>query len=286
MNPLACFGNPGATPVAGSPGVFRVTSPIPLPATATGTAAVTIDGHPAVDIGGVINRIPVKNVVQYVGIDGAAASDRRVVVNIEKCDDCHKELSLHGNNRTDNPQVCVTCHNPNATDASQRGAIGSACDMTLGGDDQTIDMKNMIHAIHASGHTGVSYDVCGYNSSAHSFDFHYPGKLENCEGCHFANTYYPVDPAEVLGTTVDTGADVTLPTDDTVISPNTSVCSTCHVSSLAAEHMKQNGGDFAATKAADSSLISSGVETCALCHGPGRSADVKVMHGVGEFQFN
>ncbi len=25
---------------------------------------------------------------------------------------------------------------------------------------------------------------------------------------------------------------------------------------------------------------------CALCHGPGRSADVKIMHGVGSFDFN
>ena len=71
-----------------------------------------------------------------------------------------------------------------------------------------------------------------------------------------------------------------------MISPNASVCSSCHVSDLAKTHMEQNGGDFAATKAADSTLISSGVESCALCHGPGRSADVKEVHGVGDFQFN
>jgi OmcA/MtrC family decaheme c-type cytochrome len=286
MNPLACFGNPPATPVAGSPGVFRVASPIALPATATGTAAITIDGHPAVDIDGVITRIPVTNVVSYVGIDGAAASGRRSVVDIEKCDDCHKSLSLHGNNRTDNPEVCVTCHNPNATDARQRGVAGSACDLTLGDDDTAIDMKSMIHQLHASAWNGVPYDVCGFRNSAHSIEFIYPGKLENCEGCHFPGTYFPVDPAVVLGTTIDTGLDITVPTDDTVVSPNTSACSGCHVSSLATEHMKQNGGDFAATKAADSSLISSGVETCQLCHGPGRSSDVKVIHGIDEFRFN
>ena len=286
MNPLACFGNPPATDLGG--GVYRVTSPIALPATATGTAAVTIDGHPAVDVDGNIERIPVTNVVEYFGIDGGAASDRRMVVDVAKCDDCHKTLSLHGNNRTDNPQVCVTCHNPNATDAAKRGVAGSSCDMELGADDTSVDMKYMIHAIHASGATGVPFEVCGYGNSAHVFDFVYPGKLNNCEGCHVVgeDTFYPVSPAEVHGTTIDVGGDITTPTDDTVISPNTAVCSTCHADQLAADHMQQNGGDFNATKAADSALISSGVETCAICHGPGRTSDVKEVHGVAEFQFN
>ena len=76
------------------------------------------------------------------------------------------------------------------------------------------------------------------------------------------------------------------PATATVVSPNASVCSACHVSSLAAEHMKQNGGDFNATKAADGTMISSGIETCDVCHGPGKTADVKELHEVGTFEFN
>jgi len=283
LNALACFGNPGATPVAGSPGFFSVTAATPLPPEAVGTAAVTIDGHPAVDIDGVINRIPVRNVIEYVGIDGGAASDRREVVDIANCDNCHKELSLHGNNRTDNPQVCVTCHNPNATDSRRRNP---PCTDTLGTDDAPIDMKFMIHAIHASGETGVPYQACGFGNSPHEFDFHYPGHINNCEGCHEEGTYYPVDPGAVLGTTVDDGADPATPIDDVVVSPNAAVCSACHVSDLARQHMIQNGGDFNATKAADSTLISSGVETCELCHGEGRTADVEAAHGVRDFPLN
>lgn len=292
VSALPCFGAAGATPVAGSPGVFSVTAGQAIPAGAIGTAAVTIDGHPAVVIDGSVNRIPVKNVVEYVGIDGVDAMARRKVVDIANCDNCHKELSLHGNNRTDNPQVCVTCHNPNATDAAKRAQLDppSACETELGLDDTPIDFKFMIHAMHSSGNPsaeiGAQYDVCGYGNSAHSFNFVTPGKVENCEGCHDSGTYYPVDPGMVLGTTVDAGDDLSTPTDDTVVSPNTSVCSACHVSALAAEHMKQNGGDFEATKAADSTLISSGVETCALCHGEGGIADVEAVHHVRDFPLN
>jgi OmcA/MtrC family decaheme c-type cytochrome len=157
----------------------------------------------------------------------------------------------------------------------------------LGLDDVSIDLKRMIHRIHA-GNVGV----CGYRNTAHDYnDVVYPGRLNNCEGCHLAGTYYPVDPNAVLATTVDaappdgTGDRSTL-TDDVAISPNTAVCSSCHVSDLARNHMIQNGGDFNAGKDDTGKLISSGNETCQVCHGPGSTADVGVMHGVGEFQFN
>ncbi len=285
MNALGA-GCGGAGTDTDGDGIFTAVAAAGLPAGLTGSIAVALEGHPGSDlngdgsIGGSSDRVAVTSAIGYFGIDGAAATPRRNAVAIEKCDDCHKQLSLHGNNRTDKPEVCSMCHNPNATDISRRVA-GSACVNTLGADDQSLDFKNMIHGIH-SGNIGV----CGFgNSAVPFFDVVYPGRLNNCEGCHLAGGYYPVEPGEILGTTVDAN-DPSTPTDDVVVSPNASACSGCHVGFLAAEHMKQNGGDFAASKAADSTLVSSGVETCVLCHGPGRTADVGVVHGVGEFEFN
>jgi len=283
INALVACG--GAATDPDGDGVYTVASPTAIPAGLGGseTIAVALEGHPAGDLDGdgvFSDRIAVTNAIEYFGIDGADAVARRNAVAIEKCDECHKQLSLHGNNRTDKPEVCAVCHNPNATDIPVRVA-GTECETVLGLDDETIDLKYMVHAIHA-GNTGI----CGFRSSAHPyFDVVYPGRLNNCEGCHEPGAYYPVDPGEILGTTVDSN-DPTTPVDDRVISPNSAVCSSCHTSDLAREHMVQNGGDFNATKAADSSLISSGVETCNVCHGPGRSADVGEVHGVGEFQFN
>jgi len=274
---------------------FTKAATVAIPTGITGSGKAVIEGRPQVSVGGVLTSLQVTSVGIPFAITDAAPVDRRKVVDINKCNDCHKTLSLHGSNRTGNTELCSTCHNPNATDINRRVA-GSACVLNAGADDQTIDFKRMIHAIHGSGDDGSGrvgdpFVVCGF-SGAFTFEIGYPGRLKNCEGCHLketstrAPTYYPVDPAKVLATTMDAGADRSTLTDDVAISPNTSVCSACHTSSLAAEHMRQNGGDFAAGKSDTGALISSGVETCALCHGSGRSADVKVMHEVGTFQFN
>ncbi|HSD69109.1 MAG TPA: OmcA/MtrC family decaheme c-type cytochrome, partial [Woeseiaceae bacterium] len=281
MNPLAACG--GASTNNGD-GTFTVTSATAIPATATGSLSVAIEGHPAVDVynDGSYEAIAVTNAIVYAPITDSSAAARRAVVDFAKCDDCHNQLSLHGNNRTNKPEVCVTCHNPMMTDVARRG--GAACIAALGSDDQTIDFKHMIHGIHASGTIGVPFGVCGF-SGADVFDFVYPGRLNNCEGCHLADTYYPVDSTEVFGTTFDANSTATL-TDDRVVSPNMSVCSACHVDNLDTQHMLQNGGDLNATKAADGSMISAGVETCAVCHGPDRIADVKKMHNIETFEFN
>jgi cytochrome c553 len=47
--------------------------------------------------------------------------------------------------------------------------------------------------------------------------------------------------------------------------------------------MIQNGANFTAAKTASGALISSSVETCAICHGPGAVADVKVVHDLASF---
>jgi OmcA/MtrC family decaheme c-type cytochrome len=256
---------------------------------------VVLEGHPGVDVynDGNYISIAVKTDVYFApitdvnaGTGGPKAKPRRNIVNIDKCSDCHQELSLHGSNRTDEPQACVVCHNPMMTDVNMRTADTGAC--ATGTDDQAIDFKRMIHQIHATGELGTTYDVCGFGARPHSLEAEYPGRLNNCEGCHLPGTYYPDDPFDttvVFGTTISAN-DPAILTDDVVLSPNVAVCSACHVDSLAIDHMNREGGDFAATKAADGTLISSKDEGCVICHGPGRTADVKLVHEIDTFDSN
>lgn len=269
------------------PGGFKATATVPIPASATGSGEALIEGRPAVDVNGdgSPDRIAVTSVGKAFAITDTSPVPYRQVVDIQKCNDCHENLTLHGNSRTGNTELCATCHNPNATDISRRVA-GTACETVTGTlDDQSIDLKFMIHSIHAGAIAG--YKVCGYNSTGYDFSHVvYPGKLQNCEGCHLPDTYYPPNSATAIATTIDAGPDRSTPAGDIAITPATAVCSTCHTDPAIRQHMELNGGSFNAVKAADSTTPGAPVETCDNCHGPGKPVDVKTAHGVGEFRYN
>ncbi len=273
----------GAGVVRNADLTFTATSAVPIPLFMTGSGVAILEGRPRVDVNadGVLENLAVPASGLAFPITDASAVPRRQVVELTRCNECHNVLSLHGGNRTDNTELCTICHNPNNTDAARRAPPCSnlPTDPTpgLGPDDYPIDFKYMIHQIHSA-----NAQVCGFGNSIHDFtDLRFPGQLNNCEGCHRANTYYPVDGLRVQATTVDAGDRTTL-ADDRAVSPNASACSACHTASLARVHMEQNGGDFDAGKTAEGTLVSAGTETCVVCHGPGRSADVKLMHGLSQ----
>ncbi|MGB5080926.1 MAG: OmcA/MtrC family decaheme c-type cytochrome [Burkholderiales bacterium] len=281
---------PGATA-----GTYTVTGST-IPVGTTGSLRVFMDGHPAGDVttpGTFTDRLPTKSVFKDFKIDDATVVARRSVVDIAKCDGCHRRLSLHGNNRTDEPGVCVNCHNPNATDKSRRTGVG-----VDGKTEESIDFKRMIHAIHAGqrddpstttviegyGFREKGIVVYGFGGSVNDFsDVRFPGILSDCSTCHLSGSYElsgrweePDQSGGILGSTVDTSALTSDASDDLKISQTAAVCSACHDGSAAKLHIEQQGGLFSVTQTA----IGANFEPCSVCHGPGRLADVKVVHGV------
>lgn len=284
---------------------FTFTAPTPIPAEATGTAVVAMQGYLAADYDGdgvyneaaanvsirpqVEERVPVTSVVTYSAITDATAQPRRQVVAIDKCDKCHQRLSLHGGNRNDQPQLCVVCHNPNDTDKPQRDtALADPLkpDPTDGKAEESIDFKRMIHGIHSANairsSTGLKLrekglEIFGFGGTRFDFsDVRFPGKTQKCETCHLPGTYVLPMKATVLGSTINTGADIASPADDLNITPTAAVCSSCHDGMMATTHMEQNGASFETYQA----QIDNGtfIETCVVCHGPGAIADVTVVH--------
>jgi OmcA/MtrC family decaheme c-type cytochrome len=289
--------NAVADSVDNADGTFNVMSPVAVSANTSGTLAVTIEGHPAEDVNdppdGEVEELPVTSAVAFFAIDDATAVPRRKVVSLETCNACHQQLSLHGSNRTDNIDGCVTCHNPDATDIQARTEWAGANPGMMtpdGKKEEAVDFKHMIHAIHAG-----AVVVHGFAASVHDYTHVvFPAEKNTCTNCHDGNTFYPVNQNFVLATTVDTGASLATPTDDVNISPNASACWGCHRSDSvtpnaspdsAQSHMVLNGASFNATQALDGTLTDNDtmgtvVESCEICHGAGRSSDVAVVHGV------
>ena len=148
-----------------------------------------IEGHPAADFDGdgtYSDRVPVTSVTQAFAVTDSSAESRRAVVDIDNCKQCHAVLSLHGNNRTDNPQVCVICHNADATDIAVRPSAANAVDGKV---EQAIDFKYMIHAIHAGqadlhGFREEGIVVYGFRGSVNDYsEVGLPSGLDNLKNC-------------------------------------------------------------------------------------------------------
>jgi OmcA/MtrC family decaheme c-type cytochrome len=291
----------------GTAGTYTVTGTT-IPVGTTGTLRVYIDGHPAGDVttaGSFTDRLPTTSVFKDFPVTDASAVARRVVVDVAKCDKCHDRLSLHGGNRNDQPGVCVNCHNPNATDRGRRTGVG-----VDGKTEESIDFKRMIHAIHAArkddpattaveghGFRNAGIVVYGFGGSVNDFSHvRFPGLLNDCTACHTTTTAtsgigtYELtgvwDPtsssySNLLGSTIDTGALAADASDDLKISPTAAVCSSCHDGANARLHMRGAGGQFGVTQAAITAAATSGNgESCAICHGPGKTLDLKTVHGI------
>jgi len=239
-----------------------------------------------------------------------AANARRSVVSSANCNACHDQL---GNSQPENvaafhsgerntAESCEICHNPNR---SSGGWSASA--------------SSFIHAIHASEQRTMPFNWHGTATVNYGTTVTYPGVLATCTQCHVAGSYDFSSVANsaalpnLLPITVATGtfalnavvpgylkgdgtayvkADGTTSygsgynsstavapasglTATLVNSPITAACSACHDSNADIAHFNEHGGSF--YEARLTALTKT--ESCMICHGSGKIADVKTVHG-------
>lgn len=251
-------------------------TPVVVPATnpPLGSGTIVLEGHLAADFnfdGAYDDEVPVTTVEQAFAITDNAVQPRRMVVDINKCQDCHgvnDGLALHGGNRVDNAIACSVCHNPNATDLFRRPAdedgVANGENLAAADDleDRPIDLKYMVHAIHGAAARNERYIVYGFGGTAFDFsEVAYPRSPAECDACHVGDTYDLPLGDNVLATTVNAGATVTGagffgptgfapddgsatdPTDDNNVSKTAAVCSSCHDSETARVHMTMRSDD-------------------------------------------
>ena len=214
-----------------------------------------------------------------------------------------------------NPNLSSSGRTADPAEPLQADTVAALGDDPLLYPERTNNFKDMIHGIHASGHRAEDYEFVRNRLNGIYFNWHevtYPGILNNCLMCHKPGTYELPLPANVLMTTERTttgdpaedrdailAARDSVPNgSDLVNTPIASTCYMCHDSVAAVAHMEQNGGQInvllretsvvgsayvavgADALTRDAVLGSGAVETCDLCHGSGRVADLNMAHGI------
>jgi OmcA/MtrC family decaheme c-type cytochrome len=297
------------TAVAVGDNTFKVHFTTAIPADAVGAGIVSTDGRPKYQFSGDSSATSAyePNEILNFAITGSLKA-RRTVVENAKCLSCHGHIAFHGGGRVDEVQTCVTCHNPNMADNQHRvdrltltSGTGSGNLKLSGGSanviadglvGQAMDMKSMIHGIHSASTRTNPYTVYRTRSGT-SYEYvfntdlvHYPGTVKNCLTCHATDTYtFPLS-SQLVGSTIFdltksyTDFDTASGNKDTKITPAASACYSCHDSTLAKNHMIQNGANFQTTQTEIMSGNANVSESCALCHGPGKASDVKKVHGL------
>ncbi len=292
--PISINALAGTTATALGNGVYRVSRV--LPSQAAGTGVVAMEGHPMWPNPVVANPplppvpVPVRSAYRYFPITDPQPVPRRQIIDFAKCQACHNgewhpeteqvipRLTLHGANRTEEPGVCVICHNANQTDIAYRTA----------GEEVAMDFKSMIHAIHGNKRRDTPLVVVGFRGGIVDFsEVEFPANPRDCFRCHIdengKGTYELPLAAGVQGTTIHTGSipgasvDVN-PANNLRITPTAAVCSSCHDSPKAAEHMasRRSGGAFGVLQSQIDSMTVK--ENCFSCHGPGKDKSVRKVH--------
>jgi OmcA/MtrC family decaheme c-type cytochrome len=237
---------------------------------------------------------------------------RRAIVSDALCSKCHQELGVfteetfHGGQRNDGT-TCSWCHTPNRTSsgwtadstnfvhaihASKKRKADGAANYTWHAASTTegywtITYPGTLDKCEAC-HLPGTYDFAASASASAAANKPYRtvatgtglNKASMTALAAFAVSPFVPGDATNYGAgfsfNAATGATTEAASTTLVISPITAVCVSCHESKVAKAHMTGDdaGGSFYLPRA----TALARQETCLLCHGSGRIADIKVMH--------
>ncbi len=241
-----------------------------IPAIATGTYAIGVEARRTeVVLAGTTSALSIQygapNKVVYFSVDGSPVAERRMVVALANCNQCHVSLQLHGTLRN-NTEYCVMCHNPSNTDASTRAMATVPADKAA--PPQGINFNLLVHRIHYGINMQAfnrTYIVVGFGGSHNDFSSTlFPAlsptgaatDTENCSMCHvnMSEQNLPLGKNAVI--------DPQGPINP--VQAIASACSGCHVDLPSASHFLSNANVLG--------------EACTVCHAAGAAFAVDLVH--------
>jgi len=267
----------------GAVGSYAFTFPDPIPATATGSYAVGMEGYVAPSGTNTLYTTPIAalNPVAYFAVTDTTPVPRRTVVDRTKCNSCHYDLLAHEGTRK-SPEYCVLCHTPNEVD-DQNAPRFEVPETTV----ESVNFKVMVHKVHRGSRLAQGYIVGGdpgptpSNPEGTPVDFGkvlFPGDLRACWACHASTSYLPPLPAGLLPTVTQEVLACTDPSpapgaycsnrvvqSQSFLSPIGAACTACHDDAPSVSHAQAN-------------TAPNGGEACVVCHGAGQPWDVQTVH--------
>ncbi len=216
-----------------------------------------------------------------VAADPAKGHD---VANIASCNSCHSKLALHGGGRVDT-HYCVMCHNSSTWDPYS---------------GNNLDLRTMVHKIHAGRKLTQGYKIVGYQNSLSDFSaVGFPQDLRNCAKCHTGDATVAgrIDPA--TGGLDGTVAPVTTPQGENWKSKvSKAACLTCHddTASTSPTHtMLSNAtspNNWYTIHKTFGTTTATSDKQCQSCHAVGANDGADVVHWAqalanrGNYQYN
>ena len=260
--------------------------------------------NPNARVGGLIVVTPDKQLVASAGAaaggTGGAYTGRRPIVEDAKCNNCHKELGLftaeafHGGQRNDGT-TCAWCHTPNRTSSGWSADSASYIHAIHAGDKREKPFTWHASAVGKSfadiGFPGIlsKCETChvpgSYDFSAAASVSALPNRLYRTVGTGTFSTTpgsvqeYSLSPYVTQavnygsGFSYNAGTGTTTPAATTtlVISPIATACFSCHDSTLAQQHMENEGASIYRDRA----TALARTEQCMFCH------DASSAYGLG-----
>jgi OmcA/MtrC family decaheme c-type cytochrome len=166
--------------------------------------------------------------------DGEKVTDTWAKINdTTSCLACHdkKTFGFHGSSARRDVKLCVLCHQPQTTDPDTGNSL---------------DLKVMVHKIHAPGELASPYIIYGNGQSVHNFSHvTYPQDVRNCDNCHEgidstkkplqADAWYTKPSREACGSCHDDVNWVTGEKHAAGPQLNDNACASCHQPESASE---------------------------------------------------
>jgi OmcA/MtrC family decaheme c-type cytochrome len=259
------------TVICSAAGACSYTFTHAVPANATGSFAISYYGSRVAEVllsgttsQQTVTESPFNNVI-YFSVDGTPVVNRRTVVQVSNCNNCHVSLELHGGSRR-NTDLCVMCHNPANTDFTERPSATVVAQRTL--PNLGIDFNLLVHRIHSGVNLpalGASYTVIGYMGSVNDFttvlypamgSTGSPTDTRNCEMCHVNSSEQTLP----LGKNPTTNNQAYINPAPAI----TAACTGCHADQPTSAHALANTDALG--------------EACTVCHGATGTFSVASQH--------